>query len=300
MTRSIYDWQGPTPEVTVDGTSFRLPLYYHENHLFASVHAAAHDAVAAELPSDLIEPARWLDGRALVVVHAFRYAAVSAVTTDGSTRRLAPYGEVIVSAAVTRGPAPRALPILGRQRGFVLQMPVTSKEARDGGSQLWGYPKFVADMDFAEEERVRAVQVSEAGARVLTLTVRPGGRILRDRRPLVSCTSLHGQLLETLVPAAGHVQIRLGGGAGHLDLGRHPVAERLRRLDISPEPLAVYSYLHHRSALPAGVPLGPARAYAAHAGEEREFGRYTVSYPGTAPLDQYAPLQAGQRAGVGA
>lgn len=295
-----YDWRGPTPVVTVDGRSFRLPVYYHENQLFASVHTASYDAVAAELPSDLIAPVRWLDGRALVAVHAFRYTAVTAVTPDASTMRRAPYGEVVVSAVVSRGPAPRALPLLGRPRGFVLQMPVTTKQARDGGLQLWGYPKFVADMDFAEEGAVRGVEVSEAGSPILTLTVRPGGRVLADRRPLVSYTSLHGRLLETSVPASGHVRIRVGSGAGHLDLGEHPVAERLRRLRIAAESVAVYSYLDHHSTLPAGVPIGPAREYEGYAGAEREIGRYTVSYPGTAPLDQYEPATGPQLTGVGA
>lgn len=301
MARSVYDWRGPTPEVTVGDRSFRLPVYYHENHVFVSVHTADHDAVAAELPSEAIEPVRWLDGRALVAVHAWRYGAITAVTPDASTRRLVPYGEVVVSAVVSRGPAPRVLPLLGRSPGgFVLQMPVTSRDARDGGAQLWGYPKFVADIDFAEQGAVRGVEVSESGAAILTLTVRPGGRVLRDRRALVSYTSRHGELLETVVPGAGHVQLRFGGGAGRLELGEHPVGERLRRLHIGAEPVAVFNYLDHRSALPAGVPVGPAKDYIGFAGDDRAFGRFTVSYPGTAPLDQYAPVAAGQLAPAGA
>ena len=293
------DWRGPTPEVTVEGRRFRLPIYYHDTDLFESVHTASYEAVAAQLPGDGIRPARWIDGRALISIQCYRYRDVTVVTPDGSTGRIAPYGEIAVSAVVTRGPAPRVLPVLGRQlRGVVLHMPVTSREARDAGRQLWGFPKFVADMDFAEDDRVRGVELSEQGTHILTLTIRPGGGVLPDRRPLVAYTALHGELLETVVAKACHVQIRPGGTGGHLDLGAHAVAGHLRRLEVSPDPVAVFSYLDHRSVLPAGVPIGPAREYSGHAGADREFGRFSVSYPGTAPLDQYAPLDAGALTGV--
>lgn len=300
MARSVHDWQGPTPEVAVRGRAFRLPIHYHDTDLFQSVHTASYEAVAAELPGDL-RPARWIDGRAMLAVLCFRYRDVTVVTTDGSTGRFDPYGEIAVNAVVTRGPAARLMPLLGRQmRGFVLHLPVTTREAHDAGRQLWGFPKFVADMDFAEEGQVRGVELSENGRHILTVTVRPGGPVLADHRPLIAYTTLGGQLLETVVPAAGHVRFRPGREGGRLDLGEHPVADHLRRLGISAEPVAVFSYLDHRSVLPAGVPIGPARDYTGYSGDEREFGRFTVSYPGTAPLDQYAPAPARQLSVVGA
>ncbi len=77
-------------------------------------------------------------------------------------------------------------------------------------------------------------------------------------------------------------------GGGELQLGDHEVANRLRRLGISPASFAVFSYLDHRSILPAGRPIGPARDYHGYTGADREFARFTVSYPDTPPLDQYA------------
>jgi hypothetical protein len=126
----------------------------------------------------------------------------------------------------------------------------------------------------------------EGESPILTLTVRPRGPVLAERRPLVAYTVLQGELLETVIPVCGHMQARLGGGA--LVLGDHEVAHQLRRLQISPAPLAVFSYLDHRSILPVGRPIDPAREYHGYTGADRAFGRFTVSYPGTPPLDQYA------------
>lgn len=285
--KAFYQWQGPRPVITVGDRQVRLPVFYHHNDVFMSVHAASYEAVAAELPSEVIQPARWRDGRALIAVTAFRYHEVTWIAADGSVGILAPYGEVSVAAVVTAGQARPVLPLLaGQQRGFVLHLPVTTTEARDGGIAGWGFPKFVADMDFTEDPAFRRVHLSEGGSPILTLTVRPRGPVLAERRPLVAYTALHGQLLETVIPVMGHMQARFGGG--ELLLGDHEVSSRLRRLGISPAPLAVFSYLDHRSILPAGQPAGPARDYRGYDGSDREFARFTLSYPDTPLLDQYA------------
>ncbi len=287
----FYGWQGPRPQAQVGDAAFRLPFFYHDNDVFMTVHPASYEAVAAELPTQVVEPVRWVDGRALVAVTAFRYHVITWSASDGSTGRLTPYGEISVAAVVNVGPAPRALPLLRRRlSGFVLHLPVTTMEARDGGRELWGFPKFVADMDFVEDGLSRRVELAEGGSTIFGLTVRPVGPVLPDRRPLVAYTVLNGDLLETVVPVLGHAQVRVGAGGGALALGSHPVAERLRQLEISAKPVIEFSYLDHRSILPAGTPIGPARGYEGYRGVDRRFGRFTVAYPETAPLDQYATL----------
>jgi hypothetical protein len=284
----FYRWDGPRPEVVVGERRFCLPVHYHDDEFMASLHTAAYDAVAAELPSDAIRPARWRDGRALVSVAAFRYNAVSVQDGHGAAAWLTPYAEVSVAAVVTLGPAPRVLPVLHpRLHVFVLQLPVTTLEARDVGT-LWGFPKFVADMDFVEQPGARQVTVAEDDEVVLRLTVRPSGVALPDHHPHVCYTARDGRLVETVVPMSGYRQIRLGRGAGRLVLGTHPVAQRLARLDISAEPLAVFNYLTHRTILPAGRDIAASGSYQGYPGGERPLGRYTVRYPGASALDVYA------------
>jgi hypothetical protein len=84
-------------------------------------------------------------------------------------------------------------------------------------------------------------------------------------------------------------QAHPGPGGAELVLGEHPVADALRRIGLSPVPLAAFRAVEHRSTLPAGRPLGDADAApaAVHPGRDAEFGRFTVTHPGTAPLSQY-------------
>jgi hypothetical protein len=284
----FYRWESPRDLVAADGRRFRLPLYYHDDEFMASLHTASYDAVAEALPCDLIRPARWIDGRALLSVGVFRYRTTTCSGVDGGTELLGPYAEVSIAAVVTLGPARRVLPVLSpRLRVFVLHLPVTTREAREAGA-LWGFPKFVADLDFEEEPDARRVVLSEDGEEILDLTVRPRGPALADHHPHLVYSVRNGDLLETEVPMSGYRQIRLGPGSGALRLGNHPVGRQLGGWEIGPAPIAVFNYLTHRTILPAGRPLGPARPYPGHTGSDRPRGRYTVRYPGTPPLDQYA------------
>ena len=61
------------------------------------------------------------------------------------------FGEVLIAAVVTEGPTPRVLPLLrGRAGAFMLHTPVTTHEALAGVRGFFGWPKFLADMDFTE------------------------------------------------------------------------------------------------------------------------------------------------------
>jgi hypothetical protein len=286
----FYRWEGPRELVAAGGRSFRLPIYYHDDEFMASLHTASYDAVAAVLPCDLMRPARWIDGRALLSVGVFRYRSTTCVGADGGTELLTPYAEVSIAAVVTLGTAPRVLPVLSpRLRVFVLHLPVTTREAREAGEH-WGFPKFVADLDCVEEPDARQVVLSEDGRQILDLTLRPSGPALADHHPHLIHTIKDGVLLETVVPMSGYRQIRLGRGSGELRLGDHPVGRQLGGWQIDPAPLAVFNYLTHRTILPAGRPLAPSRPYPGYAGADRPRGRYTVRYPGTPALDQYADL----------
>ena len=290
---SFFEWDGPRQHYQHGGHEGWLPLFYQHNETFASLHRASFDAVAAALPTEDLVPYRWVDGSALVMVQAFRYHEVTWTGPDGSQGQMVPYGEISVAAAATIGPAPPVLPLLKpRLAGFVLHLPVTTREARDGGREVYGFPKFLADMDFTEAPDSRGVRLSEGGRDILTLTVSTGGPVVPDRRPMLAYTAKDGQLWETVVPVLAHVQPRVGGRSGRLELGDHGVARRLQALEVSAAPLAVFNYLDHRSILPGpSRSVGTARPYPAFPGRDEEFARYTVRHPRTPALNQYPATQ---------
>ncbi len=274
----------------------RLPLAYHDTAVASSYHLASAAAVARHLPRDggrpLLRPLPLPGGRTVVAVHAFRYRTVTWTGADGATHTLAPYAEVGVTAGVLAGPGVRGRPAAG---GFVLQLPVTSREARDLGREAWGLPKWLGDVDVLDAPGSQRVRLSEGGTEVLTHAVRARGPAVRGTGSRTLWSVRDGRLLETTVAVHARWQASPGRGGATLVLGEHPVAEALRELGLSPVALAAFRAVTHRSTLPAGRPLRDADAAPAapYAGPDAEYGRYTVAHPGTAPLDQYPPLPVG-------
>jgi hypothetical protein len=280
---------GPTVELR--GERVRLPVAFHRTDGFTAILGADLGRVTALLPSSALHPVRLAEDRAAIFVGAYRHHEMTMAGGAGETRTAWPYGEVLVAALVTRRAAPPMAPLIASSLfglgAFVLYLPVTTRLAMDAG-RLWGLPKFVADIDFAEGEAERVAEVGEGGREILALRVRPAGRLVVDRAPTILYGVRDGQLVEVSLPGITHQQSRFGRSGGSLRLGDHAVADTLRSLSISAEPVATTNVVLSRFVMPEGRIVGPARPYLGYAGVERAFGRYTVRHAGTVPVDQYA------------
>jgi hypothetical protein len=272
----FFKWTGPTATgVDVGSAQIDLPIMYYRDDSFMGIFAADYEPVRALLPSQDLYPVTLPDGRATVAVIAFNYLDTS----------IAPYGEVGIALPCTYGrQAPPLLPLLLEARfpgwgGFVLHLPVTTRVARDGGRVIYGYAKFIADMDFQKRPDYQRVRLAEGEAHILTLTVRAQGLPLKDNRPLITYSVKDDQLLKTTVPSRAVYQLGFKPGSGTLELGDHAIADQLRSLGVSNTAILTRNFLTRSGILPAGEPVGPAdRPYAGHIGVDREFGRLTVSY----------------------
>lgn len=269
-------WTGPTATgIDVGSGRVDLPIFYYRDDSFLGIFTADREAVRALLPSDRLHPVVTPGGRALVGIAAFHYIH----TTIG------PYGEVAIALLCTYGrPAPPGLPLLLESRfpgwgAFILHLPVTTRIARDAGRVIYGYAKFLADMDFEKTPAFQRVRLSEGGRHILTLTVRSSGPVIRDLRPLVTFSVRDGALIRTTIPIYAVYQLGLRPGSGALILGDHPVADQLRSLDLSPVAVATRNYLVRYAILPAGEAIdSAARPHAPYPGEDRPVARLTVRY----------------------
>jgi hypothetical protein len=272
----FFEWTGPTVRgVGIGSTTVDLPIMYYRDDSFMAIFGADYDAVRALLPSPDLFPVMLRDGQATVAVIAFNYMETS----------IGPYGEIGITLPCTYGSsAPPLLPLLLESRypgwgAFVQHLPVTTRVARDGGRVVYGYTKFIADMDFQKRPAYQRVVLSEGDAHILTLTVRQGGIPVKDNRPLITYSVLDGEVLKTTVPSRAVYQVGFMPGSGTLELGDHPIAEELRGLAVSANAFITKNYLTRAGILPAGEPVGRAeRAHPGHIGRDLDFGRLTVSY----------------------
>jgi hypothetical protein len=204
------------------------------------------------LPSPRLRPAELVPGTGIVSLAAMEYRRIADVE---------PYNEFGIMVPVLYEPSVNvpALPLLapGRFERFGLyvhHLPVTTQEAYVFGVEIWGYPKFLADISFEETDRVRRCRLRADGKSIATLEVRKSATKARPM-DLSSYTVKDGQLLRTRIQAEGELSTaRLRGGAC-CDLGDHPIAEELRAVGMGRTAVErlyapqVQSMLHAASAV---------------------------------------------------
>lgn len=216
----------------------KLPVFYYDNSSMTAVFTASTRKVRALLPDARMHPLELFPGRCVVAFNAFEYR-----DTD-----IDPYNEFSISFLMSYGR--RALPGFKLLHGlmtrcfeaYVWKLPVTTEIARWGGVELYGYPKFIADIEFERTPERTVCTLSEAGRHILTLDGRAlkgaPARLLRYRAysmkngiPLCANVYTHPlQYAQTMSP-----------GAARLTLGEHEIARQLRALELSASPL-MYQY----------------------------------------------------------
>jgi hypothetical protein len=216
----------------------KLPVFYYDNTSMTAVFTAATRKVKALLPDSKMRPLELLPGRCAVAFSAFEYR-----DTD-----IDPYNEFSIAFLISYDR--HTLPGLGLLRGlmnrcfeaYVWQLPVTTEIARWGGVELYGYPKFTADIDFTRTSNQLTCRLALSGQHILTLngsmprtapakTLRYRAYSMKDRQPL--CANVYTNRLEftqSVFPKAVALQ-----------LGDHEIAQQLRELNLSKSPL-VYQY----------------------------------------------------------
>lgn len=222
-----------------------LPILYRDGSCVGLMYRVAPEVVAPLIRDEEFEPFT-LMGKAIVQLVVFEYRD----TTIG------PYNELALAVEIKRkGSSPSTWGALVNAKGqpsygsTFLNLPVTSEGANAAGREIWGYPKYVVDIQTEfTEEGVHAVQKGE-----LELTVGPAGWLETPGIPFVLMSVKGGKVVRTIVPT-GHSLKWGGGNRTELKLlGSGPTADNIARLGLCDmKPSFVWRSLSMRSILPKG------------------------------------------------
>jgi hypothetical protein len=236
----------PTVRVETTAGEVDLPIKYRDAQaltLFWSVSVAEAERA---LSGTGLCPVRIRPGRAALALTFFEYRD----TTIG------PYNELSVALLVSpgRGSPLGLLRLLAGDRALgahVLHLPVTTNVARAGGVELYGYPKFVAEIPIEVSGGKLHAELVHEGRRVLALDAPlPSGRGV-PMPDLVTYSLLDGYLMRTRVRT--HCSAIPSRGRGvRLELSDldHPVARTLRGFGLPAEPSLALLSDPFRSLLP--------------------------------------------------
>lgn len=216
----------------------KLPVFYYDNSSMTAVFTASTKQVRALLPDPQMHPIELMPGRCVVAFSGFEYR-----DTD-----IDPYNEFSISFLISYGH--RTLPGMHLLRGlasrcfeaYVWKLPVTTEIARWGGVELYGYPKFLADINFKRNAAHTTCTLAEGGKLILSLQGQAleGGpakplryRAYSMKNGIPLCANVYTnplQYAQTMSP-----------GSASLVLGEHDIARQLHALDLSSSPL-MYQY----------------------------------------------------------
>ena len=212
------------------GVRIGLPVRYYDWSAIMAHFPVPVSAVRKLLPTSKLKPAQLLPGTAILSMVAMEYRQIADV---------APYNEFGIMVPVLYEPTanipglPLLFPHWFRRFGlYVHHLPVTTQAAYDFGVEIWGYPKFVAEISFEDEGRVRRCRLRAGGKDIVTLEVKKLATRARSLN-FYSYTVKEGQLLRTLIQTQGEFGIARFRGGASFTLGDHPIAEELQALGIA-------------------------------------------------------------------
>jgi hypothetical protein len=222
-----------------NGTQRKLPYFYYENTSLVAIFLASSSKIEHLLPHPDMKPIEFIPRRCIVAFAAFEYRK-----TD-----FEPYNEVSISFLISFGQ--RQIPVftvakmlLSRTTSsYVWQLPVSTEHARAGGVDLFGYPKFLADIIFEKSDDWVTCTLAEGGQNILQLR---GRRLPTKRGKLLHYITY---AVENGSPLAADVLVNpveyaeaYGGREVELELGSgHHVSNVLEQVDLGKQAL-VYQY----------------------------------------------------------
>jgi Acetoacetate decarboxylase (ADC) len=229
-----------TARYTIQGEDVTIPVEVRD----ASAHMASF-LVPAAAAQDLIgysglEVAEPLPGRAVCSVAFMRY-----VESD-----LGPYHELAVAFLVRHkgmeaasGFTKSAEVVRGFLGAFIHQLPVNQTFTLEAGRGIWGFPKFLSDIDLDVTGPVARCTLRHDGDFVLSLAIRPGVPMPARRSSVDAYSHADGVLRRTAWSMSPR-GVRGRPGGAKLTLGDHPIAKELVGLGL-PRRAAFTSTIDH-------------------------------------------------------
>jgi hypothetical protein len=223
-----------TRYANVDGIPFAMPVGARQSPAIFAAFTIDPDAAAAILPGQELHPARILR-RGILVVTVVDYMD----TTIGR------YIEFCIGIAVTRGRSP-AIPLLPMllqplfgTAVYIYDLPVSTEISVKGGLGIFGMPKRQANLDFIVGADTLSSQYDLDGQLAMRIDLpRPGRAWLPMRIRGAGYGSFRGLLAKSYINVRGGLALSLSGERVRLLVGDHPRMDPIKKLDISPKPLA--------------------------------------------------------------
>jgi len=217
-------------EVPWGERSIHVPVFYYDVMSISAAFQAPIDAIRAWMPSRRMHPLRVTPRKGLIQVSCYAYRDCD----------IGPYNELAIAVPFYLDrPSPPFVGTLNKgptvPKVYFCHLPVTTEIARAAGVEFAGYPKFVADITFEEQEEWITCRLALEGDPILSLGCRsaPTSPVGRGRADLYNVQG--DRMLRSESVSSPHEQFSSRDPADvRLELtGDHPIARELRQAGIT-------------------------------------------------------------------
>jgi hypothetical protein len=202
-----------------NGTEVELPIRYVNSRWLAATFLTDLERAAQVLEGTGLQAVPQEDGKAMVLYVNWQYRQTS----------IGPYNEtaVTVLAVAPHDPAPAI---------YVVDLPVTTEAALRAGQEIWGYNKFVTDIDIKGEGKQFSATVHDPqNGLISSLEGTRGISVPVPSANFYTFTLLEKKIIKTLVQVPSPSVVHASGGEGfRLRVGdsTHRMAGHLRTLGL--------------------------------------------------------------------
>ncbi len=251
----------PRTYYTTSYTRTQVPMFFFKLDTRMLNYFLDYNACREKLRGTGLVPVRFFNGKALVSLIFYDYIDVT----------IGPYQEVTI--VIVAYPESQKKPILpmtkvlfckkgsswGTMGGYVLEMPVTTPAARAAGREIWGYPKFLANIPYSLYGRKFEFQVVDRSTEefIVSVTGETGPGISQKGFDLVSYTNYESDIWKIIVDVDARVKIctcsmiEVKTGSGN-----HRMARNIRDLGFErTKPFIIICADGCRTRLNAGRPV---------------------------------------------
>ncbi len=216
----------PDPHVTegylIEGRRITMPVEVRSARQAAATFLVDHTAAQQVIAASGLTPKRQPFGKAIVSL-----ALIDYLDNDLDTYKELALG-VIVDEVPGVGPSPK-----GTVSSLIWRLPVSEEFTCVAGRQIWGFPKWVADLDVSFDERGATGVLRDDMGEIVRIEMRRGPVPLPRREMPMVAYSCDDELVVRRTPwvakGTGRMTARPGGTTVTLGYG-HPIADELRAL----------------------------------------------------------------------
>jgi hypothetical protein len=215
-------------EVDISGGTCEVPILYRDVFAIFGAFTAPTLKLKQLLPTSKLVPVEIYPGKGLLSFMAADYRDTS----------IGPYREFAITIPARYHPRfnPPLFPVLRMSaslsfEAFIWQLPLTSEVGLHAGIDIWGFPKFIADIDFSEDADSVSCTLAEEGEHILTLEVKKNPARIKTYFDYTLFSVKDRELLRTHMDGiSGSMGRSFKPGSASLALGEHTISRRIREV----------------------------------------------------------------------